>query len=176
MSKAAYEPISKAYLFPVYATAEDAERATGKTLEPFSADLRPKRWIDPNPVDSGLEGSDGNPTAEYRGLEEASVATGTIKTKRFSVPLAEASMFNIPRSGPGMTNVPGADVPEYPAPLKELAPTQILVRRTPMSGVEIRNMDVPDPGVPGPEAGAFTAEDRLALQTIRADVKALLTR
>jgi len=176
MSKAAYEAVSNAYLFPTYATAEDAERATGKPVRAFRANLRPKRWIDPNPADSGVEGSDGKPTAEYRGLDPASIPVGPVKTKRFLVPFAEASEFNIPPTGQGATNVPGADVPEYPAPLKELAATQMFVKRTFTSGVEIRNMDVPDPGVPGPEAGAFTAEDRLALQTIRADVKALLTR
>lgn len=170
MSKAAFDPVSVLYQFPYFQTRADYEKATGKTCPPFSPSGKPKGWFDPNPQATGLTDASGNDLAMYTVIDDKSIGTATIaggvKTKKFLLTVDDAAVVNIPDKSAGATNIPGADVPEVPVPLKDLSPTQVLVRQSPFAmGASVRNTDVPL-DTPATAPSSFTDADRALLQAI----------
>jgi hypothetical protein len=116
--------ITKLYKFPVYMTREEYQAATGQTPPEWNPDRAPKYWFDPAAKTSvkmsvvydcviataangaPLVGEDGKPLTDLLVLSRN-----------------EASTVNIP---PSAANVPGADVPAVPVPLRALEPGEEL--------------------------------------------------
>ena len=120
--------IQNLYLFPRHDTREAYHKAIGQYPPEWNPYRLPKYWFDPkakqNPSrvvmyaqalvtdpDTGavLAGSDGNPALDALVLDRD-----------------EAANVNIPPSGTGATNIPGADRPEIPVPLRPLEPNEEL--------------------------------------------------
>jgi hypothetical protein len=152
------------YLFPYHQTREDYERATGSVCPPFDSARAPKNWLDPSAAKStkrnvayqfalvtadngtAIPGPDGKPQLDVLVLKKE-----------------EAATVNIP---PNATNVPGADVPEVPCPLRPLEPDEELAFG--FGGVvEVRNKRL---YAEATETGDFTAADRQCLFAIAAKV------
>jgi hypothetical protein len=120
--------ISNLYLFPTYATREEYKTATGQEAPEWNPYRQPKCWFDPNALQS----------TSRRIIYEYALATdpdtgGTIfdeqgrpKLDALVLDRDEAAAVNIPPKGTGMTNVPGADVPEVPVPMRALEPNEEL--------------------------------------------------
>lgn len=146
------------YLFPYYPTREDYQRATGQEPPPWNPYRQPKYWFDPAAKDSKSRrvvyervladppaGPDGKPMLDVLVLDRE-----------------EAATVNIPPKGPGATNVPGADAPEVPVPLRPLEPDEelafdfggIVVVRNKHLWAELERQS------------GFTAEDRRLLAAI----------
>ncbi len=153
--------LSNLYLFPYYQTREDYERSVGQAPPPWDPNRPPKYWFDPNArqstrrnvvydfviatSESGtpLVGPDGKPMLDLLVL-----------------PKEEAATVNIPPKH--VANVPGADRPEVPCPLRALEPDEELAFD--FGGVVVvRNKNL----YPSLEVG-FTAEDRALLRAIAA--------
>jgi len=153
--------IHKLYVFPTYSTREEFQEATGQEPPEWNPYRQPKSWFDPKakasttrrivyePVlalhpDTGavLAGPDGKPALDALVLDRD-----------------EAANVNIPPKGTGMTNVPGADQPEIPVPLRPLEPNEELYFGFGRP-VLVRNLDlyVPPPG--------FVEADRKLLKAI----------
>jgi hypothetical protein len=120
--------ISNLYLFPTYATREDYQAATGQEAPAWNPYRQPKSWFDPKAKES----------VSRRVVYEYALAinedTGALLRDANGLPYLdalvldrdEAATVNIPPKGPGMTNVPGADVPEVPVPMRALEPNEQL--------------------------------------------------
>jgi len=151
--------LDKLYLFPYYQTREDYRRATGQEPPPWDPNRPPKYWFDPNArlstrrnvvydcviatSESGkpLMGPDGKPMLDF-----------LVLTKE------EAATVNIPPKD--VSNVPGADKPEVPCPLRPLEPGEELFFD--FGGiVAVKNTEL----YPQLEVG-FTAQDRALLRAI----------
>jgi hypothetical protein len=116
--------IKSLYLFDYYQSREDYRQATGQEPPAWDPMRPPKYWLDPGaaasprrtlvydfvvatgPEGSPLAGPDGKPLLDILTLRKELAAT-----------------VNIP---PQATNVPGADVPEVPCPLRALEPDEEL--------------------------------------------------
>jgi hypothetical protein len=150
--------IKSLYLFPYYQTREDYQKVTGQEPPPWDARRAPKYWCDPKARESTrrnvvydsvlatsqsgspLAGPDGKPMLDVLVLSKD-----------------EAATVNIPPVG---TNVPGAEVPEIPCPLRPLDADEELFFD--IGGVvTVKNV----PLYSALEAG-FTAQDRLLLKAI----------
>ena len=120
--------ISNLYLFPAYTTREDYQKATGQEPPPWNPYRQPKSWFDPQARSS----------ASRRVVYQYALATdpntnslpfdanGVPKLDALVLDREEAATVNIPPKGPGMTNIPGADVPEVPVPMRPLEPNEEL--------------------------------------------------
>ncbi len=151
--------LSYLYLFPYYQTREAYQKATGQEPPPWNPDRAPKYWCDPKARESTrrnvvydfvvaysesgapLAGPDGKPMLEALVLGKEVAATVNIPPKQF-------------------TNVPGAEVPEVPMPLRPLEPNEELCFE--FGGiVSVKNLDLYPLVEPG-----FTPEDRALLKAI----------
>jgi hypothetical protein len=157
--KQAIVPLQNYHLFHRYQTREEYLLATGEEAPPFDARQAPKYWRDlaalsaprnnvvyanvilMNDKGIAVPGPDGRPQLDALVLSRV-----------------EASKVNIPPQG---TNVPGADQPEVPLPLRDLEPCMVLEFGF-ASVVRVRDTSVAEPDPPG----AFTASDRALLQAI----------
>ncbi len=110
--------ITKLYKFPVYMTRDEYQAAFGEEPPAWNPDRAPKYWFDPAAKNApkmsvvydcviataangaALVGDDGKPVTDLMVLSKS-----------------EASSVNIP---PHLANVPGADVPAIPVPLRAL--------------------------------------------------------
>jgi len=119
--------ISNLYLFPVYATREEYQKATGQEAPAWNPYRQPKCWFDPKAKESAsrrlvyeyalamddegrfLRDANGNPMLDALVLDRD-----------------EAGSVNIPPRGTGATNVPGADAAEVPVPMRALEPNEEL--------------------------------------------------
>lgn len=151
--------LDKLYLFPYYQTRQDYRRAVGEEPPAWDPQRPPKYWFDPNArqstrrnvvydnvlavSESGspLVGPDGKPMLDLLVLSKEEAATVNIPPKEVS-------------------NVPGADRPEVPCPLRALDPDEELFFD--FGGiVAVKNRKL----YPQLEVG-FTSEDRALLQAI----------
>jgi hypothetical protein len=151
--------IGNLYLFPYFSTREEYQRATGQEPPPWDPTRAPKYWFDPNAKNSRSRrvvyerviadppaGPDGKPMLDALVLDRD-----------------EAATVNIPPKGTGFTNVPGADKPEVPVPLRELGPDEELAFG--IGGtVVVRNKKLWAELEQG--SGNFTAADRALLRAI----------
>jgi hypothetical protein len=167
----AFEPLSEYYLVPDYATRAAAEAATGKTLPVFTAKSRPKGWqiLEPEKVEGvQLFDFDGVPMVMFpRAFFGKQAADGSGVLESLVMSVEEAKTFNLAPTATGSTNIPGADKPGRPVPLKALSDRQKIMRRNPLSGWEVRNLDVL---LPGELDTGFSQADRADLQAIKAAV------
>lgn len=153
--------LDKLYLYPYFQTRDAYEKITGQPCPPWDKTRRPKKWFAPQTAQSfedyvifervlatdmkelgrALTGPDGKPYL-----------------KPLILPREIALTVNIP---PDATNVEGADVPEYPVPLRALDPNEELILDGPFGIVMVRNIELSQTL----EAG-FTAQDRATLRAI----------
>ena len=148
------------YLFPYYQTREAYLIATGHEPPAWDPKSPPKAWEDPKALQaqrrnviydfvvsyakngSPLVGDDFKPSLDL-----------LVLTKE------EAATVNIPPKGPTVSNVPGADVPEIPPPLRALHANEELFMPFP-GVVAVRNKDLQ------PLEYGFNRNDRALLQDI----------
>ena len=152
--------IESLYLFPYFQTREDYQKATGVEPPKWDSTRPPKYWFDPAAKDStrrnvtydqviaySASGSPlfddkGNPTLEMMMMNKD-----------------EAAGVNIPPQGLGIANVPGADKPEIPPPLRALrADEELFVPFGSIVAVRVKGTLEPDRG--------FTEEDRSVLLAV----------
>lgn len=166
MAKTTY-PITELALFPRYQTRGAYTEATGVLPPQFNAARRPKFWEDPAAkgaklrnvfyaqvialTDRGIPavGDDGKPC--FEGMTISKV---------------EAVTVNIPPEG---TNIDGAEMPEWPMPLKPLPAGHELTFQSgsvPGGGV----VSVRDVIAFATEVEGFTAADRAVLRAIAAEL------
>ena len=150
------------YLFPYHQTREDYQRSTGAEPPAFNPSRPPKYWFDPkareslrrtvvyenvlavSQTGSALVGDDGKPYLEPLMLNKD-----------------EAAAVNIPPKGPTISNIPGADVPEVPPPVRSLADDEELAFGF-AGTVSVRTKRFEE------ERDVFTAADRALLKAIAA--------
>jgi len=151
--------LDKLYLFPYFQTREDFQRATGKEAPAFDCLRPPKRWFDP-----AAENTNRRNMFYERVLAQAAngqplvTEQGTPTLEPLTLSKTEAATVNIPEA---KANVPGADVPEVPVPLRALEPEEELYFGwAGIPFVHNKNYELP-----GTEAG-FTAKDREILQAV----------
>ena len=152
--------LERLHLFPYFQTREEFKRANGVDAPPFSGNRPPKYWFDPSAKDATrravvydnviayeangapLVGADGKPVLDVLMLSKD-----------------EAASVNIPPKGLGQANIPGADVPEVPSPLRALKDDEELFVPFPgIVAVRIKGALEADRG--------FTEEDRSILLSI----------
>ena len=168
--KQAYDPITVLNAFPTYATPEDYTRATGQPCPAWTLSKHPKYWFDPKPKKM-TTGPDGTAYTMYTNsfLGNFDPDTQLPIFESLMLSLTEASTVNIPPTGTGETNVPGADANPVQCPSKPLTSTQQIVRYGVLQIPAVRNLDVP---LPSDDATNFTNADRALLQAIAAKLQA----
>ena len=152
--------IERLYLFPYYQTREAYQKATGVEPPKFDGAKPPKLWFDPAAKDSIRRNIAYDRVISY-------AVNGALLFDENDKPLLEglvlnkeeAATLNIPGKGLGMANIPGADKPEIPPPLRALAADEeFFVPFGGIVGVRIKGTLEPDRG--------FTEEDRTLLLAI----------
>ena len=152
--------IERLYLFPYYQTREAYQKATGVEPPKFDGAKPPKLWFDPAAKDSIRRNIAYDRVISY-------AVNGALLFDENDKPLLEglvlnkeeAATLNIPPRGLGMANIPGADKPEIPPPLRALAADEeFFVPFGGIVGVRIKGTLEPDRG--------FTEEDRTLLLAI----------
>ncbi|MBL8236232.1 MAG: hypothetical protein JNM66_02350 [Bryobacterales bacterium] len=152
--------IERLYVFPYYQTREEYQKATGVEPPKFDGTRAPKYWFDPAAKESTRRNMaydhilsyavNGSPLFDDNGKPMLEV---------LMLNKDEAATVNIPPKGLGMANIPGADKPEIPPPLRALnADEEFFVPFPGIIGVRIKNSLEPDRG--------FTEEDRAILMAI----------
>jgi len=142
-TKTPYEPLAVLSQYPSYATCAELEHATAQTCPTWNPARQPKSWFDAaaKPMFTGPGG------VQYTMYERIFLgkfgADGKGVIEQLILPVTEARTVNIAPKGPGMTNVPGADQPEVPTPLKVLGPNQAIMQYGPVAVAMVRNLDVP---------------------------------
>jgi hypothetical protein len=149
--------LDQLYLFPVYMTPSFYKQATGKEA-PWNPNHPPKYWEDPNAVLSPRRNVVYDLALVYdeKGYPVAG-PDGKPMLDVLLVPKDEAASVNIPPQG---TNVPGAEVPAVPVPLRPLEANEELVFAFGNVPV-VRNKEEF-----AKSADGFTAEDRALLKAI----------
>jgi hypothetical protein len=152
--------LEKLHLFPYYQTREAYEAATGVAPPKFDGTRPPKYWFDPAAKDSTRRNIIYDQILAY-------AANGSPLVDENGKPMLdflmlykeEALAVNIPPKGIGTANIPGADKPEVPPPLRALRPDEELFFPFPgVVAVRIKGTLEPDRG--------FTEEDRELLLAI----------
>ncbi len=155
------------YRFPYYQTRDAYRAVTGQLPPPFNPNRPPKYWFDSKAAESTrrnvvydpilgvaanglpLADKDGKPVLDILVLNKDEAATVNIPPNGVD-----------PVTGTAYTNVPGADVPEVPAPLRPLAPNEELIFD--FGGiVAVKNVDLFKTLKVG-----FTYQDRAMLEAI----------
>jgi hypothetical protein len=155
-------PITSLYLFKTYQTREEYQADTGQEPPAWNPYRQPKTWFDPKAKLSPSR------KVVYEHALATDSDTGSFLLDSKGRPYLdalvldrdEAATVNIPPRGMGMTNVPGADVPEVVVPMRALEPNEELfvdVGGLPM----VKNTDL----YPKLEVG-FTQADRDLLAKI----------
>jgi hypothetical protein len=165
------QPISTLYLFPVYDTRESYAAATGQPPPDWNPLRQPKGWFDPKAPQSPSRrvvydramvlNDKGSPLWDDR---------GNLILDALVLDKIEAATVNIAPKGPGMTNVPGADVAEVPAPMRELKDDEVIKPSRPMNIPVVYLASELTPV--GDQAAGFTGADRADLKAIKAKVGA----
>ena len=152
--------IERLYLFPYYQTREAYQKATGVEPPKFDGAKPPKLWADPAAKDSIRRNMAYDRVISYA-VNGALLFDDNDKPMLEGLVLNkdEAATVNIPPKGLGMANIPGADRPEIPPPLRALgADEEFFVPFPGIIGVRIKGTLEPDRG--------FTEEDRTLLLAV----------
>jgi len=142
-TKTPYEPLSVLTLYPSYDTCPAFEQASTLPCPAWNPARQPKSWYDPaaKPMFTGPSG------VQYTMYERIFLGQFAVDGKgviqQLILPVSEAQTVNIAPKGLGTTNLPGADQPEVPTPLKALGPNQAIMRYGPVAVPMVRNLDVP---------------------------------
>ncbi len=160
--------IANLYLFPSYATREEYEKKSGKTCPPWDPTRAPKYWLDPKPVKKFV----GPGNVAYTGYDRVWLGSRDAANNPLLDPLVitldQAATVNIPPTGPGSTNTPGADIPAVPVPMRALEPNEELFFD--FGGLlVVKNTDL----FSQLEQVGFTQHDRDLLEAIAAKLGAL---
>ena len=155
------KPLDTLSLFPntTYQSREEYEK-TGLPCPAWDALKPPKYWMDPGAQKAGVFG--GIPMALYSRIYAGyNDATQLPIWDQLFISVADAKVVNIPPTGTGNTNVPGADVPAVPVPVRELADDEV-VKKFGVMGIPMvytaSEMQTTDVG--------FTLGDRTLLERI----------
>jgi hypothetical protein len=152
--------IEKLYLFPYYQTREQYQQVTGVEPPKFDGSRAPKLWADPAAKNSVRRNVVYDRVISY-------AANGSLLFDENDSPMLEglvlskdeAATVNIPPKGLGISNIPGADKPEVPPPLRALTPEEEFFIPFPgLVAVRLKGALEPDRG--------FTEEDRAVLLAI----------
>lgn len=155
--------LDKLNLYPYFQTREAYEQITGQPCPPWDKTRRPKKWFAPEAAQSSedfvvfervlatdmkevgrpLTGPDGKPYL-----------------KPLILPREIAATVNI---APNAANIEGADVPEYPVPVRALDVNEELIFDGPFGIVMVKNIELSQA-----VEGGFTAQDRATLRAIAA--------
>ena len=116
--------VANLYLFPNYDSRETYQKALGVEPPAWNSNRAPKYWFDPKAKDSPRRNVvyDFTIATSESGAPLAS-PDGKPMLDLLVVTKAEAATVNIP---PKVANVPGADVPAVPFPLRALEPDEEL--------------------------------------------------
>lgn len=114
--------IANLYLFPVYSTREEYEKATGEEAPPWNPYRQPKYWFDP----AASQSPSRRVVYNYALADPPGGPDGKPMLDALVLDRDEAATVNIPPKGPGTTNTPGAGAPEVPCPMRPLAPNEEL--------------------------------------------------
>ena len=119
------QPISSLNLFTTYGSREEYAEKTGKPCPAWDATRPPKAWEDPNARKAFVVA--GVAYALYpRVFVHYDQAAKLPIWDQLGVPVDHAKTVNIPPKGDGQTNVPGADVPDVPCPMRELRDDEVI--------------------------------------------------
>jgi hypothetical protein len=160
-SQSPVKGLDSLYIYPYYPTREAFEAATGKPCPPWNPNLPPKYWFDPKAAESTRRNVVYDNTLVYS-------LDGTILQDAAGKPMLDvlvltkeqAALVNIPDKRTGAANIPGADRPEVPVPL-----------RLPAEGEEIffifgQTVAVRNKVAWEETQNTFTAKDRRLLKAI----------
>ena len=181
--KSAWVGLSTIQAFPSYQDQAAAAAAGAPGAKNYLAAKDRKPWFDPTPESTGA--TPENPKGfkdhfemggvqfvrylfAFKGKRAADESGGV---ENLVMTLTEAATVNIAPTGPGMTNVPGTGK-DVPTPFKQnLLPTQKLLRQTPLSGFDIRNLDVI---LPTEQAAADAQSTTAAVARIEAKIDRIM--
>ena len=107
------------YIFPYYQTREAFEQATGRPCPAWNPNLPPKYWYDPKAAESTRRNVVFDNTLVYS--LDGTILQDTAGRPTLDVlvlPKEQAASVNIPDKKLGAANIPGADRPEVPVPLR----------------------------------------------------------
>lgn len=168
--KPQFQPLSDFVAAEVFQDQTAYKDATGQAA-PWNPKRRPQLWRKSDMAGSGIDGPDGRELGVYQGLDPATANSANPRLKQYSIALEDAGTVNIPPTGLGQTNVPGADQPAVPEPIEINPGTQVLVSSRAAGGSGflplVLNTDVV------PEV-ALTPGERLIvshLEAIRAELR-----
>jgi hypothetical protein len=152
--------LEKLYLFPYYQTREDYQKATGQEPPKFDGTKPPKYWFDPAAKDSTRRNIAYDQIIAYAVSGSPLFdENGKPMLEMMMLNKDEAGSVNIPPKGLGQANIPGADKPEVPPPLRALRSDEELFVPFPgIIAVRIKGTLEADRG--------FTEEDRALLVAI----------
>ena len=149
------------YVFRIYQTREEYEQATGRPCPPWTPAKPPKLWFDAaaasNPRRNVVY---DNVVAYAANGSPAKGPDGKPMIESLVLTRDEASTVNIPPKGPGYSNIPGADVPSVPVPIRALEKNEELFFGF-GGGVFVRNLDHQ-----GQVEVGFSNDDRALLKAI----------
>lgn len=148
------------YLFPYFQTREDYQKATGVEPPKWDSTRPPKYWFDPAAKDSTRRNVTYDQVIAYSASGSPLFdANGNPTLELMMLNKDEAAGVNIPPKGLGIANVPGADKPEIPPPLRALrADEELFVPFGSIVAVRVKGTLEPDRG--------FTEEDRSILLAV----------
>ena len=119
------KPLSSLNLFPTYGSREEYTAKTGKPCPEWDGTKHPKIWEDPNAKKVFMVAG-----TQYTLYANTFVKYDEVLHQpvwdQLGIPVDEAKTVNIPPKGTGQTNVPGADQPEIPCPMRLLADDEII--------------------------------------------------
>lgn len=156
-------PLEKLFLFSRYQTRDAYKALVGIPPPEFNPMKRPKFWADPSAITAPLRNVCYERTIALtdRGLPAVG-PDGKPMLEMLMLPKLEAGSVNIPPEG---TNIDGAEMPEWPMPLKSLPTGHELTFHSgsvPGGGV----VSVIDTVAAALQVEGFTAADRALLRAI----------
>jgi len=115
------------YLYPYYPTREAYEKATGQPCPPWNPLFPPKYWFDPKAAESTKRNVVYDNSLVYS-LDGTILADGNGKPMLDVLVMTkeQAATVNIPDKSKGAANIPGADRPEVPVPMRVPPPGEEL--------------------------------------------------
>ncbi len=159
-----FYPFDTLFLFPYYSTREEYEKATGRPAPPWNETKPPKYWFDPKAPDAPrkLVVYDTVLAISENGTILRDEKTNAPQLDMLVLTKEDAAAVNIPPKGALAGNIPNADKPEVPMPLRELLDYEELYFR--FGGtIVVRDKQYYETTQTG-----FTSEDRSLLRSIAA--------
>lgn len=149
------------FLYPYYPTREAYEKATGQPCPAWNPNLPPKYWFDPKAPEATRRNVAYDNTLVYS-LDGTILADAAGKPMLdiLVLPKEQAAAVNIPDKSRGAANIPGADRPEVPVPLR------LPARDEELFFIFGQTVAVRHKAAWANTQNTFTAQDRVLLQAI----------